>query len=291
MEVELFSFPIAVMIVAAAKDSFLKRRYALAEAKRAYNILKQENPQKLTEVAKTFKWKIRAARHNANISKTNPSDFTVHFTDYLRNTGSFHETKWKLVNRTMLNGETYITKGETSRLLSEEVRDHIEKKLKTEIDMKLPPTIEKEIEQLKQTLDNKKEKIRQEEMPTESVIDAFPPCMRQLYDMAPGGRHISHIGRFALTSFLINSGMPSETVIEHFRPTSDFSEKMTRYQVEHIAGGKGSRTKYIPPRCETLRTHSICPGMDETCRRIRHPLTYYKRKLRDIKAQTQKAAK
>jgi DNA primase large subunit len=204
MEIELFSFPIAVMIVAAAKDSFLKRRYALAEAKRAYNILKQENQQKLTEVTKTFKWKIRAAIHNANISKTNTSDFTIHFTDYLRNTSNFHETKWKLINRIMLNGETHVTKDEAARLLSEEVRDHIEKKLQTEIDMKLPPAIEKEIEQLKQTLDTRKEKIRQEEMPTESVIEAFPPCMRQLYDMAPGGRHISHIGRFALTSFLIN---------------------------------------------------------------------------------------
>jgi DNA primase large subunit len=290
-EVELFSFPIAVMMVAAAKDSFLKRRYALAEAKRTYNILKQENQQKLTEVTATFNWRIRAARHNTNISKTNPSDFTIHFTDYLRNAGNFHETKWKLVNRTMLNGETHITKDEAARLLQEEVRNHIEKKLQTELDMKLPPTIEKEIEQLKQLLDTKKEKIRQEEMPTESVIEAFPPCMRQLYDMAPSGRHISHIGRFALTSFLINSGMPPETVIEHFRPTSDFSEKMTRYQVEHIAGGKGSRTKYIPPRCETLRTHSLCPGMDETCRRIRHPLTYYKRKLRAMKPQTPKAAK
>jgi DNA primase large subunit len=290
MEIELFSFPIAVMMVAASKDSFLKRRYALAEAKRAYNILKQEDEQKLTEVAETFNWKIKPAKHNANTLQTNPSDFTMHFTDYLKNTGNFHESKWKLVNRTMLDGETYITKDEAARLLSEEVRGHVEKKLQTEIDIKLPPAIEKEIERLKQMLDSRKGKIRQEEMPTEIVIDAFPPCMRQLYDMAPGGRHISHIGRFALTSFLINSGMPPETVIEHFRPTSDFSEKMTRYQVEHIAGGKGSRTKYLPPRCETLRTHSICPGRDETCGRVKHPLTYYKRKLRDIKAQTPEGA-
>lgn len=285
-EIELLSFPIAVMIVATTKDASLKRRYALAEAKRVYNILKQEtNKQKLTEVAECFNWKIKPARREGNNAQTSTADFTLHFTNYLKNAGDFHEDKWKLVNRTMLNGEVYITKDEAARLLQEEVRTHVENKLETKIDITLPQTIEKEVEQLKQLFNSRRGKIRQEEMPTETVLEAFPPCMRQLYNMAPTGRHISHVGRFALTSFLINSGMPVESIIEHFRPTSDFSEKMTRYQVEHIAGGRGSRTKYIPPRCDTLRTHGICPGIDEDCRRVGHPLAYYKRKLRNMKAQ------
>jgi len=285
IEIELLSFPIAVMLVTATKDPFLKRRYALAEAKRAYNILKQEtNKQKLTEVAQTFNWQIKPANHDARSPQALTADFTIHFTDYLKNASGFHESKWKLVNRTMLNGEVYLTKDEASRLLSEEVRAHVEKKLETKIDITLPPEIEKEVDRLKQLFNSRKGKIRQEEIPSESVLEAFPPCMRQLYNRAPTGRHISHIGRFALTSFLINSGMPPENVVEHFRPTSDFSERMTRYQVEHIAGGRGSRTKYIPPRCDTLRTHGICPGMDGTCRRVRHPLAYYRIKLRTIKA-------
>ena len=285
IEIELLSFPIAVMLVTATKDPFLKRRYALAEAKRAYNILKQEtNKQKLTEVAQTFNWQIKPANHDARSPQALTADFTIHFTDYLKNASGFHESKWKLVNRTMLNGEVYLTKDEASRLLSEEVRAHVEKKLETKIDITLPPEIEKEVDRLKQLFNSRKGKIRQEEIPSESVLEAFPPCMRQLYNRAPTGRHISHIGRFALTSFLINSGMPPENVVEHFRPTSDFSERMTRYQVEHIAGGRGSRTKYIPPRCDTLRTHGICSGMDGTCRRVRHPLAYYRIKLRTIKA-------
>ena len=285
IEIELLSFPIAVMLITATRDPFLKRRYALAEAKRAYNILKQEtNKQKITEVAQTFNWQIKPANHDARSPQALTADFTIHFTDYLKNASGFHESKWKLVNRSMLNGEVYLTKDEASRLLSEEVRTHLEKKLETKIDITLPPKIEKEVDRLKQLFNSRKGKIRQEEMPSEFVLEAFPPCMRQLYNMAPTGQHISHIGRFALTSFLINSGMPPESVIEHFRPTSDFSERMTRYQVEHIAGGRGSRTKYIPPRCDTLRTHGICPGMDETCRRVRHPLAYYRIKLRTIKA-------
>jgi len=286
-EIEILSFPIAVMMVAAANDPFLKRRYALAEAKRAYNILKQENRQKLTEVAQVFEWKIKPVKADADalMPQATIADFTIHFTNYLKNTGGFHESKWKLVNRAMLNGEVYLTKDEAARLLAEEVRSHLEEKLNIKIDITLPHTIVEEAEKLKQLFLSRKGKIRQEEMPKETTIEAFPPCIRQLYNMAQTGHHISHIGRFALTSFLINSGMPVENVIECFRPASDFSERMTRYQVEHIAGGRGSRTKYIPPRCDTLRTHGVCPGMDEICRKVRHPLAYYRRKLRIIKAQ------
>jgi DNA primase large subunit len=277
-DVEIPSFPIAVMMVAATKDAQLKRRFALAEAKRASNLLKQEDEEKVTAIAAIFNWKIR---HAIAASRYN---HTLHFTDYLRNAAYIQDTKWKLANRVMQKGEVYLTKVEASRLLEEEVRRHIEKRLSTDIG-ELSKNITERVDKMKRLFNETKGKAYFEEMPAETVIEAFPPCIRELYNTAPSGRHMSHIGRFALTSFLLNSGMPPEAIIEHFRPTSDFSEKLTRYQVEHIAGGRGSRNKYIPPRCDTLRTHGICPGIDDTCRGVRHPLTYYKRKLRAMKPQ------
>jgi len=279
-EIEILSFPIAVMMVSTTKDQFIKRRYALAEAKRAYNLLKQENKEKVTQIADTFHWKIRPAKAAA-------ADYALHFADFLRNTTNFNETKWKLVNRTVLNGEVLLTKDEAARLLAEEVRRHIEEKLETKIGLELPQGITNRVERLQQLYASRKGKMRLEEIPKEIVLDAFPPCIHQLYNTVLSGRHISHIGRFALTSFLINSGMTVNNVVDLFRSLSDFNERMTRYQAEHIAGGRGSRTRYIPPKCDTLRTHGVCPGMDEICRRIRHPLAYYRRKLRIIKAVTE----
>jgi len=281
-DVEIPSFPIAVMIVAATKDSQLKRRFALAEAKRASNLLKQEDEEKITAIAGIFKWKIKQARRTFAASTYN---YTLHFTDYLRNGAYIQDTKWKLANRIMLDGDVYLTKVEASRLLEEEVRRYIEERLSIDVG-ELSKNITERVDKLKHLFSETKGKTHFEEMPTETVIEAFPPCIRELYNTAPSGRHMSHIGRFALTSFLLNSGMPVEAVIEHFRPTSDFSEKLTRYQVEHIAGGRGSRNRYIPPRCDTLRTHGICPGIDDTCRGVRHPLAYYRRKLRTVKTQT-----
>ncbi|MFX0067238.1 MAG: hypothetical protein ACFFC7_34335 [Candidatus Hermodarchaeota archaeon] len=99
------------------------------------------------------------------------------------------------------------------------------------------------------------------------------------------GHSISHVGRFALTSFLVNTGMTVGNVIDLFRSMSDFDERMTRYQVEHIAGVRGSQTRYIPPRCDTLRTHGVCLRPDEICKKVRHPLAYYRRKLKTIKTE------
>jgi len=281
-EIEILSFPIAIMMTAATKGLFLKRRYALAEAKRAYNLLKQENKEKVTEIAKIFNWKIKRPERQKAASKTITHDFTLHFIDFLRNTSNFHEKKWKLVNRLTHNGYVHLTKDETARLISEEIRMHIEKKLDVK-GLTLPENIVERVSNLKQLFSRQRGKIRLEEMPKEVVTAAFPPCIRELRSSILSGGHLSHVGRFALTSFLVNTGMTVDNVVDLFRTLSDFNERMTRYQVGHIAGEKGSRTKYIPPRCETLRTHGVCPGMDEICRRIRHPLAYYRIKLRVLK--------
>ena len=279
--VEISSFPVAVMMVAAAADSFLKRRYALAEAKRVSDLLKDERDEIIMGIAERFNWKIRSVKiHVGSLTY----DFALHFTDFLKNATVIQDKKWKLVNRLVSNGEVYLTKSETSRLLEEEVRRYIEGKLDTKVGL-LPQSITDRVDRLKRLFMEKRGKIRFEEFPKGLVIAAFPPCIKKSYDAIASGRGISHIGRFALTSFLISIGMTVENVIDLFRSLSDFDERMTRYQVEHIAGGRGSRTKYIPPRCDTLRTHGVCPGMDELCKRIRHPLAYYRRKLRTIRTE------
>jgi len=280
-DIEIPSFPIAVMIVAATADSFIKARYALAEAKRVSDLLKGEGKEKIMEITNNFNWRIRLVEGEIG---ARTYDFALHFSDFLKNAADFRDRKWKLVNRFVFDGDVYLTKDEASRLLEEEVCRYISGKLDTKVGL-LPQGIMDRVERLKQLSLQKRGEIRLEEIPKGVVIAAFPPCIKYLYDTIASGRPAPHIGRFALTSFLINIGMTPDNVIDFFRSISDFDERMTRYQVEHIAGVRGSRTKYIPPRCDTLRTHGICPSTDEICKRVRHPLAYYRRKLRIIKTE------
>jgi DNA primase large subunit len=275
-EIEILSFPTAIMLVAATENQFIKRRYALAEAKQAYNDLKFEPKEKILAIAKNFQWKIATANAEENAA---PYEFKLHFTDYLKNTTNLRDKKWKLVNRPLANGNVYLTKTETARLLSEEVRRHIEKRLEIKELPKLPQKITDMAQTLKTLTIEKVDKAEIEGIPRTINLEAFPPCIKALYEAALKGRHISHIGRFTLTTFLVNIGMPTERIIDLFRASSDFNERMTRYQVEHIAGERGSRTQYKPPKCETLQTHGVCVNPIELCKVVKYPLRFYKRLL------------
>ena len=179
----------------------------------------------------------------------------------------------------MRKGYVYLNKIETARVLSEEVRKYIEKKLDlTELPV-FPGKIMSITEKIKKLLLEKIGEVETPSFPQEITINAFPPCITFLYNSVSSGRHLSHIGRFTLTSFLLNIGMSQQKIIEIFKNFSDYNERMTSYQVEHIAGGKGSKTPYKPPRCGTLKTHGVCLNPDNICKKIKHPLNYYKRKI------------
>jgi DNA primase large subunit len=273
-DIEILSFTVAIVLAIATQNSFIQKRYALAEAKQAYEDLKLEPKEKLMKIAQNFEWKL-----TLNDDQKIPYEFTLDFSDYLRNTTHLRERKWKLVNRTLTNGRVYLTGSETARLLAEEVRRYVEKRTEVRDLPKFPPKILETAERIKKLSIERIGKTEMEGFPKAITQTAFPPCIQTLYQAFSSGRHLSHIGRFTLTSFLVNIGMPSERVVELFKNISDFNERMTRYQVEHIAGERGSRTRYTTPKCDTLKTHGVCINPDDLCRRIRHPLGYYRRKV------------
>jgi len=270
-DVEILSFPAAVMIAAATRSQQLKRRYALAEAKRAYSLLRMERPEVIMAVAENFGWRLILDESAA------PYCFRLHFADYLRYIGNLREGKWRLVNRALTGGFVLLTREEAARLLSEEVRRHVEERLEEEL-KNIPKEILAIAENVKLLVPERA--AEGWEVPKELKLEAFPPCMKALYSAASKGQNVSHAGRFALTSFLVNVGMPAESILELFRNSPDFKERVTLYQIEHIAGEKGSRTKYTPPRCDTLRTHGLCVEPDELCKKVRHPLSYYRKAIK-----------
>jgi DNA primase large subunit len=276
-EIEIFSFPIAVMLVVGTEESFIKNRYALAEAKRASALLSGEEKEKLLEVANNFGWD---AKLISDVG-LQPYSFAIRFPVFLRNATGFHDKNWKLVNHLLVDGDVYLTAREVSRLLEEEVRKYVEGRLDTKI-KSLPQSIMVRVTKLRQLAAEKQEQIQREQMPDRVVMEAFPPCIKGVYDRIAGGRPASHMGRFALTSFMLSIGMTEDAVFQFFRSVSDFNERMTRYQVEHIAGTKGSGTKYTPPNCSTLRTHGICVSPEQNCEGAVNPLVCYKRNLKDF---------
>jgi DNA primase large subunit len=188
-----------------------------------------------------------------------------------------HDKKWKLTNSILAQGNVFLNKKDVARLLEEEIRRRVEKRLDVELP-KCPPELAALAEEVKKIAVEVIGQMETEEFPKVVVQTAFPPCINALYDDASKSHQLSHIGRFTLTSFLINIGMSPDSLNELFKTFSDYNERLTRYQIEHIAGERGSATRYTCPQCSVLQTHGVCKNRDDVCRRIYHPLAYYKRK-------------
>jgi len=273
---EIISFPVALMLVSATENSLIKKRYALAEAKQATNELSLESKEFILKIALDFNWQITFT----------PSDsvfeYVLCFNDFLQNASHLHSAKWKLINSKLSEGQIYLNKPDVTRLLQEEIKHRIEKRLATISINKYPNEISELADKLK-IIATEHIGQTETEFPKVVVQEAFPPCINMLYSAASKNHHLPHMGRFALTTFLVNIGMNPESVTELFKSFSDYNEKLTRYQVEHIAGERGSGTKYTCPQCSILQTHNVCKNRDDLCKRIYHPLKYYKIKTETTK--------
>ncbi|MDF1557409.1 MAG: DNA primase regulatory subunit PriL [ANME-2 cluster archaeon] len=263
---ELLSYPIARILVSCLDDAFLIRRYALAEAKFANTRMqKEEDYETLLEIGRDF---------NINASITDKG-FQIHFTDYIRGAAGMRALNWKLVNRRLTSGFVNITKEEYARLLQEGIRVRIFNSLPLDVPEPFCIALQEYLEEIKTCLEHSKKELGEEGF-GEMEPGSFPPCIKHLLSSAQGGVNLAHSARFALTSFLLNIELSVDQIILLFNVSPDFNEEMTRYQVEHIAGGTG--TTYKPPACNTMITYGNCLGKDELCRNIGHPLEYYRKK-------------
>lgn len=267
--VELLSYPLARLIVSCIDDDYLLRRYVLAEAKLAHRRLRDSDTEEVLEIA-----------GDLGMSPLPDGDrFRVHFADFVMSAARFRSQKWKLVNRNLDRGYLTVTREELLRLLEERIKDRIQEGLPIDAGS-ICESISDHLRSIRDELESSKRSSMADL--GEFSRDALPPCMRSLLEQLSAGRNLAHTARFALTSFLLNINLGVEEIIGIFNNSPDFDEEMTRYQIEHIAGSTG--TRYTPPSCSTMLTYGNCPGGDELCRRIRHPISYYRRRLRESRS-------
>lgn len=278
-DVDILAYPTALMLISALADDRARRRYALAEGKRAYQLLRDETPDKLLQIARgSFAWDAKLVDRDVGGSHF---EFALPFEAYVRNSARIRDLKWKLVNRVLSEGYVLLPREDFARLLEEEVQARVlEKTAITQLT--LPPELERQMEPLRSTIAARSRQMAADEIPRAAMAAAMPPCMVNLLSLLQSSKHISHMGRFAMAAFLLNIGTSEDELLKMFKSFTDFEERIARYQVEHIAGRRGSRRKYTAPNCSTMRTHGLCVNPDELCATINHPLSYYRKKARTL---------
>jgi DNA primase large subunit len=279
VDVEIASFPVAMLVVAGVNDKTLTKRYALFEAKKMYDYLKDERDESISKIAQFFKWK-KITKFVAADAELAVLKYKVHFVNYLSNATSLvHDPRWKLVNHQIQMGQVEVTKREVCRLLQEEIRKHVESKAVGKMPQ-IPQTIQDTIDEIKAEYLKVKPHVTEiDRIRVFAEESEYPPCIRNLYDKMIKGQHLSHVERLTLVTYLLHQGISVDAITNLFAGLSDYRRDRTRYQVEHLAGKKGSGTVYKPYNCATLRTHGVCLNPDDPiCKNIKNPLSYHLRK-------------
>lgn len=264
---EILSYPLARMIAVCVGDSYFKKRYALSEAFHVYKYLISEPTSLLINIAKELKVTVQ---HNPEKNM-----IRIFFKDYLRNAPTRYK-EWKMVNRGIGGGFLTISHKDLARILLELLRERINDELiLRECDQNVYDTFSSDIQRFQNMLMMQKKKS--ETTPVGEVsIEKLPPCMKDILSAIQSGENVPHMGRFSLVAFLSSLKLELNDILKLFSSAPDYQEDKTRYQVDHITGASSS-TVYKCPGCEKMRTYGICliDKMDEVCKKVHHPLSYY----------------
>jgi len=106
----------------------------------------------------------------------------------------------------------------------------------------------------------------------------YPPCIKHAIEILEKGENLPHSGRFMLATFLLSKGQSVEEIAPLFKNAPDYNERVTLYQLNHLAGTSGSGTHYSCPSCEKLKTQNLCFAIPE-CDNIINPLQFGKKRI------------
>ncbi|MDD3071822.1 MAG: DNA primase large subunit PriL, partial [Methanoculleus horonobensis] len=196
-ELEIASYALARMLVSCVGDRSLIDRLARYEAERASFFLATEEP----EIRRFVAWSVGIDTGAAVMPVTRYVELVPHLRD----------KRWRLVNRNVRQGGVNLEAGEIDELVRERIRaiivDQLPLRVPTGICERLSPvTGEIAALQQQQALEQFGE-VREE---------AFPPCINALIQAITAGTNLTHMGRFAITSFLHTIGMNVAQIADVF---------------------------------------------------------------------------
>ncbi|MFY9301488.1 MAG: DNA primase [Candidatus Nitrosotenuis sp.] len=269
LDIEVFSFLVAVILLKQSNVPTLIRRFSLAEARRAEKFLEKDLADMTSKINEQLAIKIIKELFAMEIRKIDDY-FVIPIPDYLKHSVHFHEQEWKLVNRMVDGGNVFLSAHETVRLIRKELDNFISSKIRSANIPVVPDSFKKHVDALVTLA--KKFSVQ--------IIETteYPPCIKHAIDVLNRGENLPHSGRFMLATYLLNKGQTIEEIAPLFKNAPDYNERITLYQLKHLAGNFGSGTKYACPSCDKLRSENLCFAIPE-CDNIINPLQFGRKKI------------
>ncbi len=265
---EVFSFLLAIVLLKLSGMNTLIKRFALAEARRAEKYLEKDLANISDESKKELAIRVIDDLFSVQVKKQDDY-FVIPVSDYLKHSINFHEREWKLINRHVENGQVFLNSHEVVRLIRKELGTYINSKI---INAKTPsmiPGFEGPV--------NKLLSLSKKFVTFTVTTGEYPPCIKHAIEILEKGENLPHSGRFMLATFLLSKGQSVQQIAPLFKNAPDYNERVTLYQLNHLAGTSGSGTQYSCPSCEKLKTQNLCFAIPE-CDNIISPLQFGKKR-------------
>ena len=268
LDLEVFSFLIAIILLKLCGKITLIKRFSLAEARRAEKFLEKDLGTLATPTEEELAKRIIKDLFSITIEKKNDS-LMIPISDYVMHSVKFHEREWKLINRHVENGMVCLTSHETVRLIRKELDGYINSRIISSTTPSMISGFQSNVEKL--SLFAKKYYV-----PT-IVSSEYPPCIKHAIDVLEKGENLSHSGRFLLGTYLLGVKQTVQQIAPLFKNAPDYNEKITMYQLNHLKGSSGSGTEYKCPSCEKIKSKDLCFATSD-CDNIINPLQFNKKR-------------
>ena len=230
---EIASFAAARMLLSFMNNRFITNKFAVAESKRVSDYLdKEKEPTIIESVGKEL----------GLVWHMDQGKILMQIPIYLK--FSPRALPYKLINRELRNGNVVIVEREKIRLMEEAVRKRLERVPL----LKDPPKL------IEETAAKLIAELPKSDLPQIRINPGdYPPCIMKLMDDVKKHENLNHQARWFLCVYLMAAGMNDDQLTDIYSNLPDFSERTTRYQVEH-ARKKG----YTVPACSTIMTWGFC---------------------------------
>lgn len=278
LDTEVVSFLIALIMVRALGIRSVSRKYSLGEARRTEMFLERDLKES-QEHMHSILTRIFKDLFSMNIEQEN-GKFKVKVADYLKRAVYFHDDHWKLVNRIVNNGYVYLDSDDTVRLIRDELTLYIYERINRMELRQLPKSIKGKVDELRGKV------AKHGEFRRYFVTIKHPPCIQHVLQTLSRGENPPHSARFLLATYMLSIGKSVDEVCSFFETAPDYNERVTRYQVEHLAGMRGSGTKYTCPSCEKVASDNNCYKTKE-CNGIINPMQFGRRRVSNERAKSE----
>jgi len=191
--------------------------------------------------------------------------FCIPFETYIN--AKIFSDKDKLTNQSLHKGFVYLDDKKTKNFIARFVSSRVVENLPLNV-----KNVSESFKIIANEIDKMfKPKINKYTLKAKTIkFENFPPCMQHILNTILEHGNPSHMERYYFATFCFTIKMQFEDILNIFRNTSDFNEKITKYQLEKIK-------KYSSPNCNIIKSMGLCYAND-FCQKIKSPFGYYLKK-------------